>query len=141
MMTINGFVVAITIFLIQVFNQSFFIFIICIIFIILIVIYNIIITKSNVIIQEDYNNKHAKYNAISVDFIENIKVVKNYDALNYVLNKINSSFNLIKKPLKRICIYRSLRVDGINALIYTMYAILLISLFISMKMVMMFLVM
>ena len=133
MMTINGFVIAITIFLIQVFNQSFFIFIICIIFIILIVIYNVVITKSNVIIQNDYNDKYAKYNAISVDFIENIKVVKNYDALNYVLNKINSSFNLIKKPLKRICVYRSLRVDGINALIYTMYAILLISLFISMK--------
>ena len=57
MMTINGFVVAITIFLIQVFNQSFFIFVICIIFIILIVIYNVIITKSNVIIQDDYNDK------------------------------------------------------------------------------------
>ena len=133
MMTINGFVVAITIFLIQVFNQSFFIFVICIIFIILIVIYNVIITKSNVIIQDDYNDKYAKYNATNVDFMENIKVVKNYDALNYAETKMNSKFDYIRKPLKKVCIYRSLRIDGINALIYTMYAILLISLFISMK--------
>ena len=133
MMTINGFVVAITIFLIQVFTQSCFIFIICIIFIILIVIYNIIITKSNVIIQEDYNDKYAKYNATNVDFIENVKVVKNYDALNYAESKINNKFDYIKRPLRKICIYRSLRSDGINALIYTMYALLLLSLFISMK--------
>lgn len=133
MMTINGFGVAITIFLIQVANQSFFIFLICIIFIILIVIYNIIITKSNVIVQEDYNNKYANYNATNVDFIENVKVVKNYDALNYAESKINDNFTCIKKPLKKICIYKSLRGDGINALIYLMYALLLISLYISMK--------
>ena len=133
MMTINGFGVAITIFLIQVARQNFTIFLICIIFIILIVIYNIVITKSNVIIQEDYNNKYANYNATNVDFIENVKVVKNYDALKFAIFKMNSKFDYIKRPLRKICIYRSLRSDGINALIYTMYAILLISLFISMK--------
>lgn len=133
MMAVNGFVVAITIFLIQVFTQSFFLFIICIIFIILIVIYNIVITKSNVIIQEDYNNKYAKYNATNVDFIENIKVVKNYDAFDYAESKINSKFDAVRKPLRKICTYNSLRNDGVNALIYTMYSLLLISLFISMK--------
>ena len=101
MMTINGFGVAITIFLIQVARQNFTIFLICIIFIILIVIYNIVITKSNVIIQEDYNNKYANYNATNVDFIENVKVVKNYDTLKFAIFKMNSKFDYIKRPLRK----------------------------------------
>lgn len=133
MMTVNGFIVAITIFLIKVATQSILLFFLCIIFIIFIVIYNIIITKSTVAVQEDYNNKYANYNATTVDFIENVKVVKNYDALNYAESKINAKFDHVKKPMKKVNIHSSLIVDGINALIYTMYAIILITLFIRMK--------
>ena len=133
MLTINGVIVAITIFLIQVFNQSKLVFIICIIFIIFIIIYNVIISKYNVKLQENYNDIYSKYTATNVDFIENVKVVKNYDALTFATNKINEKFSYIKKPMRKNTIYASLRWDGINALIYMLYAILLISLFISMK--------
>ena len=133
MMTINGFCVAITIFLIQVWTQSYIMFIVCLIFTIIIVIYNVIITKSNVKIQEEYNDKNAKYNATSVDFLQNVKIVKNFDALNYATNTMNNKFELVKKPLKKSHIFRSMRSDGINALVYIMYAIILISLFFRMK--------
>lgn len=86
MMTVNGFCVAITIFLIQVWNQSYIMFIVCLIFTIIIIIYNIIITKSNIKIQEEYNDKNAKYNATSVDFLQNVKAVKSFDALNFATN-------------------------------------------------------
>lgn len=59
MMTVNGFCVAITIFLIQVWTQSFIMFIVCLIFIMIIIIYNVIITKSNVKIQEEYNETNS----------------------------------------------------------------------------------
>ncbi len=62
-----------------------------------------------------------------------MKVVKNYDALNYAESKINAKFDHVKKPMKKVNIHSSLIVDGINALIYTMYAIILITLFIRMK--------
>ena len=61
MMTVNGFCVAITVFLIQVWKQSYIMFILCFIFTIIIVIYNVIITKSNVKFQEEYNDTNAKY--------------------------------------------------------------------------------
>ena len=131
--TVNGFIVAITIFLIQVFKQSLTMFIICILFIIAIIIYNVIITKFNVEIQEQFNDKLAKYNATSVDFLQNIKIVKNFDALHYASNTINKKFNLCKKPLNKTLTFHSLRSDGINALVYTMYTIILINLFIRMK--------
>ncbi len=133
MMTINGFCVAITIFLIQVWTQSYIMFIVCLIFTIIIVIYNVIITKSNVKIQEEYNDKNAKYNATSVDFLQNVKIVKNFEALNYATNIMNNKFEIVKKPMKKSNVFRSMRSDGINGLVYLMYAIILISLFFRMK--------
>jgi len=133
MMTVNGFAVAITIFLIQVWNQSYIMFTICIIFIIIIVIYNVIITKSNVKIQDKYNDENAKYNATSVDFLQNIKIVKNFDALDYAENTMDKKFETVKKPMKKLNVFRSFRSDGINGLVYLMYAIILISLFFKMQ--------
>lgn len=133
MMTINGFGVAITIFLIHVWRQNHIMFIICLLFIIIIVIYNIIITKFNVKVQEKYNNTYAKYNATSVDFLQNIKIIKNFDALDYATKTINNKFEIVKKPLKKGHIFHSMRSDGINTLVYLMYTIILISLFFRMK--------
>lgn len=133
MMTVNGFCVAITIFLIQVWTQSYIMFIVCLIFTIIIVVYNVIITKSNVKIQEEYNDTNAKYNATAVDFLQNVKIVKNFDALNYATGTMNKKFDVVKKPLKKSHIFHSMRSDGINGLVYLMYAIILISLFFRMK--------
>ena len=133
MMTVNGFCVAITIFLIQVWTQSYIMFIVCLIFTIIIVVYNVIITKSNVKIQEEYNDTNAKYNATAVDFLQNVKIVKNFDALNYATATMNKKFDVVKKPLKKSHIFHSMRSDGINGLVYLMYAIILISLFFRMK--------
>lgn len=133
MMTINGFCVAITLFLIQVYKQSIGIFFFCIFFILVIVIYNIIITKRNIEVQEEYQNKNSKYNATLVDFLQNIKIVKNFDALEYATHTMNKKFEKVKRPLKKINIFRSLRSDGISFLIYFMYSIILISLFFQMK--------
>lgn len=133
MMTINGFCVAITIFLIQVWTQSYFMFIVCLIFTIVIVIYNIIITQANVKIQEEYNDQSAKYNASAVDFLQNIKIVKNFDALNYAESTINNKFEAVKSPLKKASVFCSMRSDGISTLVYIMYITILISLFFRMK--------
>lgn len=86
MATVNGFCVAITIFLVQVWTQSRITFFVCIVFIIVIVIYNIVITKKNVKIQDEYNDKFAKYNATAVDFLQNVKIVKNFDALHLIIS-------------------------------------------------------
>ena len=131
MMTVNGFCVAITIFLIQVWTQSYIMFIVCLIFTIIIVAYNVIITKSNVKIQEEYNDTNAKYNATAVDFLQNVKIVKNFDALNYAIGTINRKFDVVKKPLKKTYIFHSMRSDGINGLVYLMYVIILIGLFLE----------
>lgn len=133
MQTVNGFCVAITIFLIQVWTQNYIMFVVCLIFIIIIVIYNVVITKANVKIQEEYNDAYAKYNAISVDFLQNVKIVKNFDALNYATITINKKFDVVRKPLKKSLIFYSMRSDGINGLIYLMYAFILINLFFRMK--------
>ncbi len=133
MMTVNGFCIAITIFLIQVWTQSVPLFFCCIVFIIIIVVYNIVLTKYNVKVQEVYQDKNSKYNATVVDFLQNIKIVKNFDALDYADTTINKKFAKVKKPLKEINIFRSLRADGINALVYLMYSVILISLFFQMK--------
>lgn len=133
MMTINGFCVAITIFLVQVWNQSKVMFLVCLVFILIIVIYNIFITKANVKIQDEYNDTNAKYNATAVDFLQNVKIVKNFDALDYSVKTMNKKFDKVKVPLKKTNIFRSFRSDGINGLVYLMYTIILISLFIKMQ--------
>ncbi|MDD3341546.1 MAG: ABC transporter ATP-binding protein [Bacilli bacterium] len=133
LMTINGFFVAVTIFLFQVWTQSIPMFFLCIGFVIVIVIYNIVITKANVKIQEEYNDTNAKYNATAVDFLQNVKIVKNFDALNYATNTMERDFEVVKKPLKKAHIFDSIRFDGINALVHIMYVIILVSLFIRMQ--------
>lgn len=133
MMTINGFLVAIIIFFFEVWSQSHIMFLVSLFFVIIIVIYNIVITRSNIEIQEDYNDKNSKYNATTVDFLQNVKIVKNFDAVNYATKTMNNKFEVVKKPLKKSYIFRSMRSDGINALVYLMYAIILISLFFSAK--------
>ncbi len=133
MMTINGFCIAITIFLIQVWTQSIALFFFCLLFITVIVVYNILLTKYNVKVQEDYQDKNSKYNATLVDFLQNIKIVKNFDALDYADDTINKKFDKVKRPLKTINIFRSLRSNGINGMVYFLYSIILISLFFQMK--------
>ena len=133
LMSVNGFIIAITIFLIQVYKQNVVVFFICLIFIILIVIYNVFISKANVKYQKEYNDKDSKYNATAVDFLQNIKVVKNFDAANYAVDTIDKRFNDVKNPLKKTRKFVSLRWDGIHALVYIMYTIVLISLFMEMK--------
>lgn len=96
MMTVNGFCIAITIFLIQVWTQSVPLFFCCIVFIIIIVVYNIVLTKYNVKVQEVYQDKNSKYNATVVDFLQNIKIVKNFDALDYADTTINKKFAKVK---------------------------------------------
>ena len=133
LMTVNGFCVAITIFLIQVWTQSYIMFVVCLIFTIIIIIYNVIFTKSNVKVQEKYNDTNAKYNATAVDFLQNIKTVKNFDGLNYATETMNKKFDVVKNPLKKTYIFYSMRSEGINGLVHLMYAIILISLFFKMK--------
>lgn len=133
MATVNGFCVAIAIFLFQVWTQSRVMFLVCIIFIIIIIIYNIILTKRNVKVQDEYNDKFAKYNATSVDFLQNVNIVKNFDALDYSTKTIDHKFDSVKKSLKKTNIFNSLRSDGINGLVYLMYFIILISLYFKMK--------
>ncbi len=133
MKTVNGFCVAITIFLIQVWTQSYIMFIVCLIFTIIIIIYNAIIVKSNVKIQDEYNDTNAKYNATAVAFLQNVKIVKGFDALNYATETMNKKFDVVKRPLKKTYIFHLMRFDGVNGLVYLMYVIILISLFFRMK--------
>ncbi|MBR1376777.1 MAG: ABC transporter ATP-binding protein [Bacilli bacterium] len=133
MMTVNGFGIAITIFLIQVYKQSSSMFIICLISTIFIVIYNVIITKTNVKIQEEYNDKNAKYNATAVDFLQNVKIVKNFEAKEYATDTMENKFKIVKKPMIKTHIFRSMRSDGINFMVYFMYVIVLLNLFFKMK--------
>lgn len=46
---------------------------------------------------------------------------------------MNKKFDTVKKPLRKTHIFSSMRVDGINGLVYLMYTIILISLFFRMK--------
>lgn len=44
-----------------------------------------------------YQDKNSKYNATVVDFLQNIKIVKNFDALDYADTTINKKFAKVKK--------------------------------------------
>lgn len=133
MLTLNGFIIGISLFLFQVFSQSKLIFLISIIFIIIIICYNVIITKKNIMFQSTYNEKISKYNSTLVDFFQNIKIVKNFDSLKYSINTINKKFDKCKKPLKKVNLFKSLRFDGINGIISIMYIIILLNLLLKMK--------
>ena len=133
MLYFNGFLIGITLLLIQTFRQNIFIFFISIIFILIIVLYNFLLSKHSVNAQKEYNNVLSSYNATLVDFIQNSKIVKNFNAINFSKNKIDSKFENVKKPYDKVNIYNSLRFDGINFLIYFMYITILISLLFKMK--------
>lgn len=133
MMTVNGFVVAISIFLIQVWFQSIIMFVICTIFIGLIVLYNFVITKKNILIQEDYNTKNASYNSVYVDFLNNIKTIKFFNVSKYANEKFTNSKKILKKPLKKANFFNMMRSDGVHLLVYIMYSFLLVSLYLKMK--------
>lgn len=89
--------------------------------------------NTKVAIQEEYNDKNAKYNATAVDFLQNIQIVKNFDALNYATNTIERRFDAVRKPMKQTYQFSSLRSDGIHFLVYFMYFVVLIQLYFQMK--------
>jgi len=133
MLNLNGFIIGITIFLVETFKQDFFIFLICFAFIILIIIYNIILSNENTNVQRIYNRKISKYNSSLVDFLQNIKILKYNSAPEYATATINHEFELCKKPLHKVNLFKSLRFDGINGIIGLMYIIILFNLFQQMK--------
>ena len=86
--TVNGFFISIVIFLIQVINQDRNLFIICLSMLVCMVLYNVLLGKKYVIVQEKYNHSYSKYNATYVDFLQNVKTVKRFNA-NQFANKKN----------------------------------------------------
>ena len=133
MSTVNGFVIAMTIFLYQVYQQDKGIFIFTIGLIILIIIINMKISEMAVKVQKKYNEENAEYNACYVDFLQNIKTVKKLKAIDFSKSKINKKFNDTVLPYKRMKQVVSLRAHGISFLIYFMYFVILISLYFKMK--------
>ena len=133
MLYFNGFCIGITLFLIQTFRQGIVIFLISIGIILIIIVYNYILSKGSVQVHQKYHNTLSKYNATLVDFIQNNKIVKNYNSIIFSIKKINTKFDNVKKPLDQVNAYSSLRFDGINFLIYFMYIIILINLLFKMK--------
>ena len=131
--TVNGFVISILIFLIQVINQDLKIFPICLIMIICMVLYNIWIGKRYVIVQEKYNNSYSKYNSIYVDFLQNIRTVKRLSASKYANYKNEEAFEEVIPKLDKTNFFYSLRSNGISFFVYFMYIIILINLYLKMK--------
>ena len=101
--TVNGFSISIIIFLIEVINQDFNMFIVCLCMVIGMVLYNIWLGKKYVTVQERYNSKNEE---VFKD------VVPKLDKTNF---------------------FYSLRSNGINFFIYFMYAIILVNLYFKMK--------
>ncbi len=133
MSTVNGFIIAMAIFLYQVYSQDKGIFIFTIGLIIMIIIINIKISKMAVKVQKKYNEENAEYNACYVDFLQNIKTVKKLHAIDFSKNKVNEKFDSTVIPYKRMKQVVSLRAHGISFLIYLMYFVILISLYFKMK--------
>ena len=97
--TIPGFFIATGIFLIQVGRQSLFLMFLCFLLVIFIVIYNVKLIKMHTKRREIYNDYNAKYNATSVDILQNISLVKNFEALDFSTDIINQKFNDVRPPL------------------------------------------
>ncbi len=131
--TINGFGISIVIFLIEVINQNFSMFIVCLCMVIGMVLYNIWLGKKYVTVQEKYNESFSKYNSTYVDFLQNIKTVKRLNATKYANSKNEESFKDVLPKLDKTNFFYSLRSNGINFFIYFMYAIILINLYFKMK--------
>lgn len=131
--TVNGFGISIVIFLIQVINQDFTMFLICLAMIICMVIYNIWLGKKYVVVQEKYNDSYSKYNSTYVDFLQNIKTVKRLNATKYANFKNEEAFKDVVPKLDKTNFFYSLRSNGISFFIYFMYAVILVNLYFKMK--------
>lgn len=131
--TVNGFTISIVIFLIQVKNQDFNMFLICLGIIFLIIIYNIWVGKKSVMVQEEYNDQYSKYNSTYVDFLQNIKTVKRLNATKYANYKNEKAFKEVIPKLDKTNFLYSLRTNGITLFVYIMYTIILINLYLKMK--------
>ena len=131
--TIPGFFIATVIFLIQVGRQSLFLMFLCFLLVIFIVIYNVKLIKIHTKRRKIYNDYNAKYNATSVDILQNISLFKNFEALDFSTDIINQKFNDVRSPLKKSMVSQSLIVDGTNFLVYVMFFILMIHLFFQMQ--------
>ena len=131
--TVNGFGISIIIFLIEVINQDFNMFLICLAMVICMVIYNIWLGKKYVVVQEKYNDSYSKYNSIYVDFLQNIKTIKRLNATKYENFKSEEAFKIVIPKLDKINFFYSLRANGINFLVYFMYVVILVDLYFKMK--------
>lgn len=131
--TVNGFIISIAIFLIQVFNQDVNMFYVCSIMVIFMILYNLWLGKKYVSVQEKYNDTYSKYNATYVDFLQNIKTVKRLNASKFANNKNEKAFKEVIPKLDKTNFFYSLRSNGISFLVYVMYAVVLINLYFKMK--------
>lgn len=131
--TVNGFGISIIIFLIEVINQDFKMFFVCLAMVIFMVIYNIWLGKKYVTVQEKYNDTYSKYNSTYVDFLQNIKTVKRLNAIKYANSKNEESFKEVIPQLDKTNFFYSLRSNGISFFVYFMYSIILINLYFKMK--------
>jgi ATP-binding cassette subfamily B protein len=131
--TINGFIISIAIFLIEVINQDFKMFWFCLAIIIGIVIYNIWLGRRFIVAQEEYNKSYSKYNSTYVDFLQNIKILKRLSAVKYANSKNEKAFEDVVPKLNRVNICYSLRANVINFVLYFMYVVILINLYFKMK--------
>lgn len=132
--TVNGFLISIVIFLIQVINQDLNMFFVCLGMVICMVLYNIWLGKKYVTKQEKYNNSYSKYNSTYVDFLQkNIKTVKRLNAAKYANSKNEKTFKDVIPKLDKVNFFYSLRSNGISFFVYFMYVIILINLYFKMK--------
>lgn len=131
--TLNGFAISIVIFFIEVINQDFNMFFVCLAMVIGMVLYNIWIGKKYVVEQEKYNDSYSRYNSTYVDFLQNIKTVKRLNATKYANSKNEDTFKKVIPKLDKINFFYSLRSNGISFFVYTMYAVILINLYFKMK--------
>ena len=131
--TVNGFGISIVIFFIQVIHQDFKMFWVCFAMVLGMVVYNIWLGKRFVVVQEDFNDSYSKYNSTYVDFLQNIKTVKRLNATQYANSKNEDAFKKVIPKLDKTNLFYSLRSNGINFFVYSMYAVILINLYIKMK--------
>lgn len=133
MSTVNGFTIALTIFLYQVYHQDKNVFLFTIGLILFIIFLNFKISKLAIKVQRNYNEESAKYNASYVDFLQNMKTVKRLRCITFSKERINTKFQNTVVPYKRMKQVVSLRAHGISFLLYVMYFVILISLYFKMK--------
>lgn len=130
--TVNGFIISIVIFLIQVFHQDVNMFYACFIMVMCMILYNIWLGKKYVSVQEEYNDTYSKYNATYVDFLQNIKTIKRLNASKFANRKNEKAFKEVIPKLDKTNFFYSLRSNGISFFVYFMYALILINLYFKM---------